>query len=114
MDLKHLRRETQILQNLSHPNIIKLYEVHENEQEIYFVMELVSEGLDLFDRICERGQYSEKDALAIITQIVEGVEYLHSHGMIFPSICPHTHIIRRNRAQRLETRKPVDCEERKG
>lgn len=60
IDLIHLRRETQILQTIQHPNIIKLYDVHENERELFFVMELVSGGLDLFDRICERGKYSEK------------------------------------------------------
>jgi len=86
VDLKHLRRETSILQNLCHPNIIKLYEVHENDYEIHFVMELVSDGLDLFDRICERGQYSERDAAYVIGQIVRGVEYLHSHGtQLLPS-----------------------------
>jgi len=75
-DIKLLKREIKIMKRLDHPHILKLYEVFEDESEFYLVMELV-EGKELFDKIVERGQYSEKDTAHIIRQIVSAVAYLH-------------------------------------
>jgi len=59
-DIKLLLREVHIMRGLNHPNILKLYEVYENDEEFFLVMELVT-GKELFDKIVERGQYSERD-----------------------------------------------------
>ena len=44
-------------------------------------MRLSVNGKELFDKIVEKGQYSEKDAANIVRQIVSAVEYLHSNGI---------------------------------
>lgn len=39
-------------------------------------------GGELFERLFERGKFSEKDAVVIIRSILQGLEYLHSHNII--------------------------------
>jgi len=86
-DIKLLLREVHIMRGLNHPNILKLYEVYENDEEFFLVMELVT-GKELFDKIVEKGQYSEKEAANIVRQIVSAVEYLHSNGIAHRDLKP--------------------------
>jgi len=72
-----LRSEIEVMKRMDHPNIIKFHEVFENETELYIVMEMCSGG-ELFDRIKEKGTYSEHDAAEALRQIFEGIEYMHS------------------------------------
>jgi len=86
-DIKLLRREIQIMKKVDHPNILKLYEVYESDEDFFLVMELV-EGKELFDKIVERGQYSEKDASNIVKQIISAVEYLHANDIAHRDLKP--------------------------
>jgi serine/threonine protein kinase len=86
-DIKLLRREIQIMKKLSHPNILKLYEVYEDDEQFFLVMELVK-GKELFDKIVERGMYSERDAANIIVQVVSAVKYLHENGIAHRDLKP--------------------------
>jgi len=54
------------MKNLDHPNIIKLYEAFEDSRNVYLVME-VCEGGELFDRIIDKGCFSEQEARTIFT-----------------------------------------------
>jgi calcium-dependent protein kinase len=60
-----LRYEIDILKNLTHPNILRLYEIFEDKKNIYLVTEYC-EGGELFDEIIKRGQFDEKDAAHVI------------------------------------------------
>eukprot|EP00010_Vexillifera_abyssalis_P005818 CAMPEP_0201553284 /NCGR_PEP_ID=MMETSP0173_2-20130828/22743_1 /ASSEMBLY_ACC=CAM_ASM_000268 /TAXON_ID=218659 /ORGANISM="Vexillifera sp., Strain DIVA3 564/2" /LENGTH=348 /DNA_ID=CAMNT_0047963963 /DNA_START=14 /DNA_END=1060 /DNA_ORIENTATION=- len=86
-DIKLLKREIQIMKQLDHPNILKLFEVYEDDEVFYLVMELV-QGKELFDKIVERGQYSEKDAAHIVRQILSAVEYLHKNDIAHRDLKP--------------------------
>jgi len=86
-DIKLLRREITNLKTLDHPNILKLYEVYEDKDNFYLVMELVR-GQELFDKIVARGQYSERDASNITRQFVSAIEYLHLRGIAHRDLKP--------------------------
>ncbi|XP_041085159.1 calcium/calmodulin-dependent protein kinase type IV-like isoform X1 [Polyodon spathula] len=88
IDKKIVRTEIGVLLRLSHPNIqIKLKEIFETATEISLVLELVTGG-ELFDRIVQRGYYSERDAAHVIKQILEAVAYLHENGVVHRDLKP--------------------------
>ena len=53
--------EIEVMKQLSHPNIISLFDLYDTPKFYYLVMELATGG-ELFERILARGFYSEKDA----------------------------------------------------
>jgi calcium-dependent protein kinase len=57
--------EIAILGKLDHPNILKLYEVYDDEKRYYIVTELCKGG-ELFDEILKKGVFTEKEAASII------------------------------------------------
>ena len=79
---KHvLKREIAILQEVQHPNIIRLIEVHEDTKYLHLITELCTGG-ELFDRIIaktqsEEGHFSESDAAGIIRCILDAIAYCH-------------------------------------
>eukprot|EP01119_Soliformovum_irregulare_P004503 TRINITY_DN1552_c0_g2_i1.p1 TRINITY_DN1552_c0_g2~~TRINITY_DN1552_c0_g2_i1.p1 ORF type:complete len:343 (-),score=101.91 TRINITY_DN1552_c0_g2_i1:243-1271(-) len=86
-DLVLLSREIDIMKKVDHSNVLKLKGVYEKEDEIALAMELVVGG-ELFYKIVDKGNYSEKDAALIVAQIVDGVEYLHNQGIAHRDLKP--------------------------
>lgn len=79
---KYFEREVKIMQSLSHPNIVRCYDVFENRLRTRIVMEYI-EGGTLGDFISEHnGPIPEKVSRKIMKDILSGVEYLHSMGTI--------------------------------
>lgn len=66
--------------HVNHPNVLRLMEIFEDEKWFFLVMEYM-EGGELFEKIVQRGSYSERDAAIIFKQIVSGVQYLHDMGI---------------------------------
>jgi len=87
VDVDLLKREIYIMKKLNHPNVLKLYEVFEDEEYFWLVLELV-DGSELFDKIVDRGNYSEKDAANIVKQIVKAVKYLHQNTIVHRDLKP--------------------------
>ncbi|TRY54322.1 hypothetical protein DNTS_021299 [Danionella cerebrum] len=87
VDKKIVRTEIGVLLRLSHPNIIKLKEIFETPAEISLVLELVTGG-ELFDRVVEKGYYSERDAADAVKQVLEAVAYLHENGVVHRDLKP--------------------------
>ncbi|KAK7863131.1 hypothetical protein R5R35_002013 [Gryllus longicercus] len=72
---------------LKHPNIVQLLETFEDKHKVYLIMELVTGG-ELFDRIVEKGSYTEKDASDLIRQVLEAVDYMHEQGVVHRDLKP--------------------------
>lgn len=86
-DIKLLRREIEIMKKIAHKNVMKLHEIFEDHSKVSIVMELV-EGSELFDRIVDKGYYSEKNATNIVKQILSAVAYLHEIGIAHRDLKP--------------------------
>lgn len=81
------RREIELIKKLDHPNIIKGYEVFENEENLFIVMELCTGG-ELFDRIVQKKVYREKEAQEVLVQITQGLKYLHENKIAHCDLKP--------------------------
>ncbi|XP_024879888.1 calcium/calmodulin-dependent protein kinase type 1 isoform X2 [Temnothorax curvispinosus] len=82
-----LDNEIKVLRRLTHPNIVQLLETFEDKHKVYLIMELVTGG-ELFDRIVEKGSYTEKDASGLIRQVLEAVDYMHEQGVVHRDLKP--------------------------
>jgi len=84
-DATQLKREVDILSNVDHPHIIKLYDVYEDEHNIYLVSELCSGG-ELYDRVVEKTRkgkcFTEYGAARIIRNILSAISYCHDEKHI--------------------------------
>lgn len=75
---RKLEREMKILKLLNHPNIVKLYDSIEGDDEIYLVMELVKGG-QLSTYLLEKKKLDETESRKILRQLVSGIEYCHGN-----------------------------------
>ncbi|XP_058499088.1 calcium/calmodulin-dependent protein kinase type 1D-like [Solea solea] len=83
----NLENEIAVLRRLKHENVVGMEDFYESQSHYYLVMQLVSGG-ELFDRILERGVYSEKDASEAIKQVLQAVSYLHQNDVVHRDLKP--------------------------
>ena len=87
-DVDDVRREIHIMHHLSdHPNIVTIKGAYEDANSVHLVMELCAGG-ELFDRIIQRGHYSERKAARLTRTIVGVVEACHSLGVMHRDLKP--------------------------
>ncbi|KAK5055959.1 hypothetical protein LTR84_012509 [Exophiala bonariae] len=79
--------ELRMLQTLSHPHIVKFQDWFESRDKFYIVTQLATGG-ELFDRICDKGKFTEKDASQTIKQVLEAVDYLHAKNIVHRDLKP--------------------------
>ncbi|KAL8536265.1 hypothetical protein ACS0TY_011770 [Phlomoides rotata] len=92
-DVDDVRREIQIMHHLAgHTNIVTIKGAYEDTLYVHIVMELCAGG-ELFDRIIQRGHYSERKA-ALLTKIIVGVvEACHSLGVMHRDLKPENFLL---------------------
>lgn len=93
--INRFRREAQAVASLSHPNVVSVYDVGEDHDTHYIVMEYI-EGLTLKDLINQHGALPVEDAVRIAVQVCDALEHAHQNKIIHRDIKPHNILIGNN------------------
>ena len=86
-DLQRIEREIKILKDFNNINVIKVYEILENESYHYIIMEYCENG-ELFNHIVDLQRLSDKEASYFYYQLINGLEYIHSKGVVHRDLKP--------------------------
>lgn len=90
--LARFQREARAAANLDHPNIVTVYDVGQDGERHYIVMEYV-DGQDLKTLIRQRGRLGVDETLGIATQVADGVGHAHQAGIIHCDIKPQNVLV---------------------
>lgn len=93
--IRRFRREGQSAAALSHPNVVSIYDVGQEDDIHYIVMEYV-EGHNLNEIIVERAPLQIEEAVHIAQQICDALDHAHSNHIIHRDIKPHNILIGNN------------------
>jgi serine/threonine protein kinase/cytochrome b561 len=86
-------REAKALARLNHPGVVTLYEFGQADGLFYFLMEFV-DGVNL-RHLLEAGRLSPREALAIVPQICDALQYAHDQGIVHRDIKPENILLDR-------------------
>jgi predicted Ser/Thr protein kinase len=86
-------REAKALARLNHPNIVTLYEFGRTDGLFYFLMEFV-DGVNL-RQLLNAGRIAPREALAIVPQICDALQYAHDHSIVHRDIKPENILLDR-------------------
>jgi len=106
-DMNDIEREIEIMELIQHKNVIRLFEVFQEPKTVTLVMELVLGG-ELFDRIVEKGNYSEKDAAGCIFQVCEALSVLHKNGIVHRDLKPENILYADKKGDNMDVIKIAD------
>lgn len=90
--VEKFKMEAQAAARLSHPNIVNVYDVVDEGDLHYIVMELV-EGITLKSYIAKKGMLGTREAIGIALQMAQGIEAAHESGIVHRDIKPQNIII---------------------
>lgn len=88
-----LRNEIDVMRALKHQNIMTLEEVHESQNSIYLIMELL-EGGELFTYITEKGTPKVPELINIMRHILSALSYMDSKGLMHRDLKPENMILK--------------------
>lgn len=85
--LRRFRNESKAIAVLSHPNIVKIYDVGFSDEIQYIVMEYI-DGITLKEFIEQQGVLRWRDAIHFITQVLRALQHAHDRGIVHRDIKP--------------------------
>ncbi len=95
-DEEKLFLEVNILSKLSHPNIMHIYEFYDDNTNFYIVSELCKGG-ELFDKITDKGFFSENEACPIMKQLLSAICYCHQNNVVHRDLKPENIMLEDNK-----------------
>ncbi len=90
--LRRFKNESKAISLLSHPNIVKIYDVSFGDLIQYIVMEHI-EGITLKEYIERQGSLSWKDAVNFSIQILRGLQHAHDRGIVHRDVKPQNMMV---------------------
>ncbi|CAB9524600.1 MAP kinase-activated protein kinase 2 (Fragment) [Seminavis robusta] len=88
-EARSVQREFNILRDIDHPNLLKIYQLYEEEgTDTFYIVSDLYQGGELYDEIEEWGSFAEEDAAAIMNQVLSCINYCHTNGICHRDLKP--------------------------
>ena len=94
-DFKRIEREISMVKNLNHANIAHVFDIKEDQDRYYIMMEYCENG-ELFNLILDKHKLSEEEAAYFYFQIINGLEYIHKNNIIHRDLKPENLLLNKN------------------
>ena len=91
-ELKMIKNEISIMKIVDHPNIVKLYEFFEDDENFYIIQEFCSGG-QLFEAILKKKTFTENEAAEIMTQVLSAITHCHQRKIAHRDVKPENLLI---------------------
>ena len=99
-DLERIEKEIKYLKMFNNPNIIKIYQIKEDEKNFYIVMEYVQGG-ELFNYIVANKHLDENEASFFYSQIIHIIQEIHKHKICHRDMKPENLLLTQNKTIKL-------------
>ena len=86
-DEERVTREIDMLKRVHHINVIKIFKIEEDEENLYLIMEFCEKG-ELFNHIVEETKLGEIEAAYFYYQLINGLECIHHNGIVHRDLKP--------------------------
>ena len=93
-------KENEIITKFNHVNVIFVYDIIEDDDNYYIVMEYCKSG-ELFDYIVDHEHLEEDEAAIFFYQLINGVEYIHSLGIAHRDLKPENLLLTDNKILKI-------------
>lgn len=94
-DDKAVLHEFNVVRKLDHPNILKMYNLYQDESYFYIVTDIYKGG-ELFDEIIKRTKFTENDAAELMTSLLSCINYCHQNGLVHRDLKPENILLEEN------------------
>ena len=99
-DLERIEKEIKYMKMLNHPNIVKIYEIIEDESNYYISMEYVSGG-ELFNYIVKNKRLTENEASFFYSQIIHIIQEIHKHKICHRDLKPENLLLTQHKTIKI-------------
>jgi len=82
-----IKSEVDILKSVEHPYIVRCFDAIDSPDKMYLVMEIMKGG-ELFDRIVDKGHFTEADAAGVTAKLFSAIKYLHDKNIAHRDLKP--------------------------
>lgn len=86
------RREVRTLAFLTHRNVVKIYDLYEDDDAPWAIMEFI-DGRSLKEIVQERGRLTLDEVASVLDQTADALDYLHGHGLVHLDVKPQNLIV---------------------
>lgn len=91
-EIKLIKNEINNMKAVDHPNIVKLFEFFEDDQNMFIIAEYC-QGMPLFDAIAKKKVFSENEAASIMQQLLSAINHCHQRKIVHRDIKPENILV---------------------